>query len=306
MSESSSASHRFHTLDVFTSTAFGGNQLAVFPDARDIPESALLPITREFNFSEVVFCYPPQNPAHTKRLRIFTPGAEVPFAGHPTVGTAIALHVLGGSTGSADMVLEEGVGPVAVTVRPSGDGAFFAQFSVAKLPEFGAQAPSRGKLADILALDAEDILGAPSAPLGVSCGLPFLIVPLRSVEALGRARLRLEPWESTLKSSWASEVFVFAPDPDTGESHYRARCFVPGLNVPEDPATGSANACLAGYLASRAALKDGTLRWTVDQGVEMGRPSRIEIEADKVAGAITAVRVGGGAVFVTEGTLRLA
>ena len=305
MTESASASHSFHTLDVFTGTAFGGNQLAVFPDARTIPEHALLAITREFNFSEVVFCYPPENPAHTKRLRIFTPGAEVPFAGHPTVGSAIALHVLSGASGDAEMVLEEGVGPVPVTIRALGDGTFFAQFSVAKLPEFGAQAPSRGKLAEILALDAEDILGAPSAPLGVSCGLPFLIVPLRSVEAVSRARLRYEAWESTLKSSWASEIFVFARDPDGGAAHYRARCFVPGLSVPEDPATGSANACLAGYLASRAVEKDGTMRWTVDQGVEMGRPSRIEIEADKTAGAITAVRVGGTAVFVTEGTLRL-
>lgn len=299
----------FVTLDVFSSTPFGGNQLAVFPDARGIPEPLLLSITREFNYSETTFCYPPADEKHAARVRIFTPGAEVPFAGHPTVGTAIALVTMGkaGSrSGESRIVLEEKVGPIPVIVRIGDDGSAFAQFSVAKLPEFGPPAPSRGKLAEILSLDAEDILGAPMAPQGVTCGLPFLIVPLRSVEAVSRARVRMEAWETTLKASWASELFLFAKDPDGGAAHHRARCFVPGLSVPEDPATGSANACLAGYLASRTPQADGTLRWTVDQGVEMGRPSRIEIEADKGAGAITAIRVGGAAVRMSEGTLRLA
>ena len=232
---------RYVTLDVFTGAPFGGNPLAVFPDARDIPESLLLPITREFNYSETTFCYPPADPAHAARVRIFTPGAEIPFAGHPTVGTAIALVSLGlaGSpTGESRIVLEEQVGPIPVTVRIDADGSAFAQFAVAKLPEFGPPAPSRGKLAEILSLDAEDVMGAPMAPQGVTCGLPFLIVPLRSVDAVSRARVRMEAWEATLKSSWASELFVFAKDPDGGASHHRARCFVPGLNVPEDPGLG--------------------------------------------------------------------
>jgi trans-2,3-dihydro-3-hydroxyanthranilate isomerase len=299
---------RYITLDVFTDRAFGGNQLAVFPDATDIPDELLLTIAREFNFSESTFCYPPSDAAHAARVRIFTPGAELPFAGHPTVGTAIALALLGraGSRdGESRIVLEEGVGPVPVRLRFTAGEAPFAQFAVAKLPEFGPPAPSRGKLAEILSIDTEDIVGSPMSPQGVSCGIPFLLVPVRSVEALGRARVRLESWEQTLKSSWASEVFVFAPDADGGPTHYRARCFVPGLSVPEDPATGSANACFAGYLASKSTLTDGTLRWTVDQGVEMGRPSRLEIEADKAGGAITAIRVGGHAVQMSEGTLRV-
>jgi trans-2,3-dihydro-3-hydroxyanthranilate isomerase len=301
--------HRFVTLDVFTPVAFGGNQLAVFPDASGIPEDALLRITREFNFAEVTFCYPPANPAHTKRVRIFTPAREIPFAGHPTVGTAIALHLLGAagasSGGKAKLVLEEGVGPITVNVNSTGGGAPFAQFSVAKLAEVGPPAPSRGMLAEILSIDAEDILASPMAPQNVSCGLPFLLVPLRSVDAVSRSRLRLDKWEATLKSSWAPDVFLFARDPEGGDAHFRARMYGPGVNVPEDPATGSANACLAGYLAARAPQKDGTLVWTVDQGVEMGRPSRLEIEADKSAGAVTAIRVGGNAVMITEGTLEL-
>jgi trans-2,3-dihydro-3-hydroxyanthranilate isomerase len=302
------SSHRFVTLDVFTSTAFGGNQLAVFPDAVGIPEDALIHITREFNFSEVTFCYLPSNPANTRRVRIFTPEKEVPFAGHPTVGTAIALHVLGESGASpgadAKLVLEEGVGPVPVTVR-TGSGAPFAQFAVAKLPEIGPPPPSREVLAELLSIDAADVQAAPMAPQNVSCGLPFLMVPLRSVDAVSRARVRIDTFEATLKGSWAPEIFVFAKSPGGGDAHMHARMFAPGINIAEDPATGSANACLAGYLAARAPRPDGALTGTVDQGVEMGRPSRIEIEADKSAGVITAIRVGGNAVMVSAGTFTL-
>ena len=297
------SAHRFVTLDVFTSVPFGGNQLAVFPDASGIPEQSLLAITREFNFSETTFCYPPDDPKHTRRVRIFTPTAEIPFAGHPTVGTAIALHPHG--DGPAHLVLEEGIGPVPVTVRSTGDGTAFAQFSVAKLPELGPSAPSRGMLAEILSIDADDILASPFAPQSLSCGIPFLLVPLRSVRAVSRARVRLEKWEATLKNSWAPEVFIFAKDPDGGDAHFRARMFAPGLNIAEDPATGSANACFAGYLAARAPLANGSFAWTVDQGVEMGRASRLEIEADKADGVLTAIRVGGSAVFVSEGVLTL-
>ncbi|MBM4193142.1 MAG: PhzF family phenazine biosynthesis protein [Gemmatimonadetes bacterium] len=299
------AEFRYVTLDVFTDKQFGGNQLAVFLDASGIPESALLPITREFNYSETTFCYPPADPKHEARVRIFTPGAEVPFAGHPTVGTAIALHAKR-AQGSFDstLILEEGVGPVPVTVRTQ-NGTPFAQFSVAKLPEIGPPVPTRATLADMLSLSADDIVGGTSAPQAISCGLPFLIVGVKTLKALGRARVNLDRWEATMQNAWARDLFVFAADPESGERHYRARCFVPGFSVPEDPATGSANACFAGFLAARAAEKNGTLRWVVSQGVEMGRPSRIEIEADKTDGAITAIRVGGCAVFVMEGTIRL-
>ena len=299
--------HRFVTLDVFTSSAFGGNQLAVFPDASGIPEDALIQITREFNFAEVTFCYPPANPAHTKRVRIFTPAREIPFAGHPTVGTAIALIELGmagtQNGAAAKLVLEEGVGPIPVTVRRAPGSPAFAQFTTARLAEVGPPTPSRGALAEILSVATEDVLATSTmAAQNVSCGLPFLLVPLRSVDAVSRSRVRMDKWETTLKSAWAPDIFLFAADPTGGDMHYHARMFGPGVNVPEDPATGSANACLAGYLAARSPQKDGTLVWTVDQGVEMGRPSRLEIEADKSAGAVTAIRVGGSAVMMTEGT----
>ena len=296
---------RYVTLDVFTDRPFGGNQLAVFPDASGIPEAALLEITREFNYSETTFCYPPADKANAARVRIFTPGAEVPFAGHPTVGTAIALHALR-AQGSFDakLVLEEGVGPIPVIVRAD-TPAPFAQFSVAKLPELGPPVPTRTTLAEILGLRPDEIVSGSSAPQAISCGLPFLIVGVKSLKSLGTARIRMDRWEETMRTAWARDLFIFTADAESGPTHYRARCFVPGFAVPEDPATGSAAACFAGFLAARSPERSGTLSWTVMQGVEMGRPSRIEIEADKANGAVTAIRVGGRAVFMMEGSIRL-
>jgi trans-2,3-dihydro-3-hydroxyanthranilate isomerase len=294
---------QYVTLDVFTDSPFGGNQLAVFPDASGIPEAALIALTREFNFSETTFCYPPADKANTARVRIFTPGSEIPFAGHPTVGTAIVLGSRMG-TGERKLVLEEGVGPIPVTVRSDGK-SHYAQFAVAKLPETGAPVATRNTLAEILSLTADDILGGTSAPQAVSCGLPFVMVGVKSLKALAQARLRYDRWEETMGKAPARDLFVFTPDADSGPANYRARCFVPGQGVPEDPATGSANAAFAGFLAARSTERDGTLKWSVRQGVEMGRPSTIEIEADKRDGAIVAVRVAGSAVFMMSGSVTL-
>ncbi len=297
---------RYLTTDVFTNVRFGGNQLAVIPDARGIPEDLLLPICREFNYSETTFVYPPEQAGHTRRVRIFTPGGEVPFAGHPTVGTAVVLAATGEIPmidGEARIVFEENVGPVPVVVRGVHAGGGWAQLSAAKMPELGPPVPSRGVLARMLGLETTDVLATSEKPQAVSCGLPFLIVPLASVKAVSRARVKTDRWEETLAMAWASMIWVYAADPDGGDAHYRARMFAPGISVPEDPATGSAAVTFAGYLAERARTRNGTLQWTIDQGIEMGRPSRLEIEADKSDGVITALRVGGAAVLVAEGTM---
>jgi trans-2,3-dihydro-3-hydroxyanthranilate isomerase len=299
---------RFITTDVFTSRPFTGNQLAVIPDARGIPEELLLPITREFNYSETTFVYPPENPAHTRRVRIFTPGGEVPFAGHPTIGAAVVLALLGEIplTGEETrIVLEEKVGPVPVTIRARGGVAAAAQLTVAKLPEVGPPPPARTTLAEILSLEPAQLLGGPNGPQAVSCGLPFLIVPVKDRAAVAAAHVRMELWESTLKRYWAPDIMVVARDPELEHSDLRARVFVPGLSVPEDPATGSCAAALAGYLAAREAAPSGTFRWVMEQGFEMGRPSILELEADKRDGAIAAVRVAGEAVLVSEGAMEI-
>ena len=303
---------RYLTLDVFTNTAFGGNPLAVFPDARGIPERHLLAIAREFNYAETTFVYPPDDPHHARRVRIFTPGAEVPFAGHPTVGTAHALAATGqlaleapqaDGVSLTHLVFEEGVGPVRLTIRARAGVPEFTQLSVAKLPEvLEPPRPEPPVLAAIFSLRTDDLLLGDWRPQALSCGLPFLLLPLKSRDAVRRARVRHDLWDMWLAGTPSSEAMVFALDAEGPGHDVRARVFVPGLSVPEDPATGSACAALAGYLAARTA-RDGTLRWTVEQGYEMGRPSLLELEADVAERRVTAVRVGGACVMMGEGTL---
>ena len=312
--------YRYFTADVFTDQLFGGNQLAVIPDARGLSDTQMLAITREFNYSETTFVFPADWDDHTRKLRIFTPGGEVPFAGHPTVGTAHVLFagsVLVAYQEEMPIVFEEGVGPVPVTVRFSpkafdggtiADGEpIFAQLTVAKLPETGDPVAPR-VLAEVLSLAEDDFVAGEWTPAPVSCGLPFLMVALRTRDAVRRARVRMEAWERALEGKWGSEIMVFTLERDADDTtvDVRARVFVPGLSVPEDPATGSAGGALGGYLAARDERADGMLAWSVQQGVEMGRPSRLELEADKRGGRITAVRVGGSSVLVSQGTMRVA
>jgi len=172
------------------------------------------------------------------------------------------------------------------------------------LPRFSKPQVSRDTLAAMLSLDTADLLDGDYAPENVTCGLPFLLVPVRDRKAVGRSRLKLDQWERSLKGSEYQMILIFAADGERPGSDMRARMYGPSVNVMEDPATGSANACLAGYLAARTP-RDGTLRWVVEQGFEMGRPSILEIEADKKGGGITGVRVGGRTVIVAKGELNI-
>ena len=300
----------YFTADVFTDQPFGGNQLAVFPDARGIPERRLLDVTREFNYSETTFVYPPERPENTRRVRIFTPAGEIPFAGHPTVGTAHGLAAIGDIplTGETTrIVFEEQVGLVPVSIRAAEGKPVFAQLTAAKLPDVGPPPPSRQALAAVLGLDPADLLDDAWAPEALSVGLPFHYVPLRDRAAVARARVKLDAWERTLAGGWAPELFVFAAGGERAGTDFRARMFAPGINIPEDPATGSACAALAGYLAPRDPRRsqDGTLRWVVEQGFEMGRPSILTVEADMAKGALAAVRVGGATVMMSRGTMEI-
>jgi trans-2,3-dihydro-3-hydroxyanthranilate isomerase len=299
---------RYLTADVFTDRTFGGNPLAVFPDAREIPSELMHPIAREFNYSETTFVLPADDPSHTARVRIFTPGGELQFAGHPTVGTAHVLATLGIVKLVGDetkIILEEGVGPVPVTIRAQGGRPTFAQLSVAKLPEFFAPPAPNDKLAAMLSLSADDLAGDSMMPQAVSCGTPFLFVPLKSRAAVARARVRPDVWDDVLRDYLTEKVFFFAMDAERPGSQVRARMYAPGIGVPEDPATGSAAVGLGGYLAVRDPRRAGTLRWVVEQGFEMGRPSILEVEVDKKDGEITAARVGGKSVIVCEGTFKV-
>jgi trans-2,3-dihydro-3-hydroxyanthranilate isomerase len=294
---------KYHTLDVFTDRVFGGNPLAVFPDADGVPEGMMPRIARELNLSETVFVQWSAPPEGTDcRVRIFTPGTELPFAGHPTVGTAYLLATLGRA--GARIVLGETVGPIPVEVRMEGGRPAFAMFTAARIPETGPPPPPADVVAQLLSVDAAD-LGGSLGTAFVSSGVPFLVVSVRDRAALGRVHLDVLVWERHLANAWGPHVYVVTDDAG-GDATLRARMFAPAMGIPEDPATGAAATALAGLLAARdKGDGDGTLRWIVEQGVEMGRPSRLHVEADVQGGSVTAVRVGGSAVLVSEGEMRL-
>ncbi|MDB5985627.1 MAG: phenazine biosynthesis protein PhzF family [Nevskia sp.] len=300
--------YRYLLADVFTEHRFGGNPLAVFPHGSGLDSATMQAVARELNLSETVFVLPPDDPAHTCRLRIFTPTVELPFAGHPTVGSAFLLASDGFiklSGGDTRIVFEEGVGAVPVTISQRAGAPLFAQFTTARLPSFGSEAPSIDALAAVLSLQPDDVLDGRFAPQVASCGVPFLMVGLRGRAALRRARFDLGRSETLLSGFAVAEFFAFTLQPETANVDVSARMFAPAIGVVEDPATGSAAAALAGYLALRDARTSTTLRWRVEQGVDMGRPSLIELEADKQGDAISAIRVGGASVWVGEGQLEL-
>lgn len=295
-------SHRFVIADVFTDTAFGGNQLAVFPDARGLSDRAMQALAREFNFAETTFVLPPQDPRHTRRVRIFTPRTEVPFAGHPTVGTAAVLACLGlieMSGGTATIVFEEGVGPVTVEIHLGGIAAF-TRLVLEREVESPSTLPARKVAAATLSLSEEAVLEAWFA----SVGLPFCFIHLANKEAVDRAALDRTAWSASFAQAWALNLFLFAGELSPTSRLY-ARMFAPAYGIEEDPATGSACAALAGCLADRLPNHDGIFTWQIDQGVRMGRPSLIEASAEKRQGRTVEVKVGGSTVLVGEGSMTI-
>jgi trans-2,3-dihydro-3-hydroxyanthranilate isomerase len=297
---------RFHTLDVFTDRTFGGNPLGVFPDAAHLSTALMQRVAREMNLSESVFLGPPES-GGTARVRIFTPGVEVPFAGHPTVGTAIFLASrldISPANGSTTLVLEENVGHVPVDVHFSTGRPLFARFTTALLPEHRPSPVSRADLAHMVGLTEDDL--DPDLPVEmVSCGLPYHCIPLRSADAVRSAVLDMAAWKRLVADSWAHHVYLVSLDAEGVDVDVRVRMFAPGSGVAEDPATGSAAAALGAYLSAVDGSESASLRWTVEQGLEIGRPSLLYVEAEREAGATAVVRVGGSAVLVSEGVMRV-
>ena len=294
---------RYHILDVFTATPLTGNPLAVVLDADGLDAAAMQRIAREFNLSETVFVSAPADPVHSAQLRIFTPTTELPFAGHPTVGTAVLLAELQASDllASRDigLVLEEEIGPVSCSVRHRRGEAAHASFDVPNLPERVGDAPSRVDLAATLCLEPEAIGFGGHRPCCFSAGVPFTFVPLASLEALGRVALR------GAEEGQRRAFYLYAPD-ESGRPHgYRARMVASGLGVSEDPATGAAAAAFPGVLAAAEGLRDGDHDCTLQQGAEMGRPSLIGLAFSLEGGRLSRIAVGGSAVMVAEGTLSL-
>lgn len=288
----------FHTLDVFTREAFGGNPLAVVFGADPLDRARMQRIAREFNLSETVFVLAASEPGATQRLRIFTPREELSFAGHPIVGTACLIG-LNRPTSDAPLRLEfeTAAGRVPVLMRLQ-DGLPYAELRTPRLPAFSASGPDAATIAAALDLSAENLGFEREGPCVADCGLPMLLAPLRSPELLAGIDVDIAALRRLLSAAGAYGLYVYARGYD-GE--LRARMF--SASIGEDPATGSAAAALAGRLASESAQVEGTQQWRILQGAEMGRPSTLFASADKADGQVTAVRIGGHAVPVMHGEL---
>lgn len=297
----------FHTFDVFTDTKYAGNPLAIVPEADGLDDEEMQRIAREFNLSETVFILAPENRAHSAKLRIFTPGRELPFAGHPTVGTAIflGLQKAGGSGREEDLiiVLEEGVGPVRVGVRLRPGEAPFAELDVPVLPEEAGKAAPDDRMAAALGLAPNDIGFENHVATRYSCGVPFTFVPVRDLDAIARATPQVQHWGEAFGGHDHPNAFVYCRQTVHNGAAFHARMFAPSMGIPEDPATGGAAAAFAGAVARFDEPPDGLHTAVIEQGYEMGRPSNIFQELEIEAGKIYKVRIGGHAVPVLAGTL---
>lgn len=296
-----SATLAFHTLDVFTDLAFAGNPLAVVLEADGLSAAQMQQLAREFNLSETVFVQKATRTDADVRVRIFTPSTELPFAGHPTVGTACLLADLGWlPPEAARIVLEENVGLVPVRLAREGNQAWFGELTTAKSPETREADFDVSALPAVLGIDAEAISSVRLA----SCGNPFVVVTVRQPEVLQGIEFDATAARRLLANSWGHAIYIAALG---YEGEWRTRMFAPDLGVTEDPATGSAAVAFAGALALDALARgeQGEFAWTLHQGVEMGRPSLLQASATIAAGKVTAARVGGHAVRVSEGRIRI-
>lgn len=298
---------RFHTLDVFTETRFGGNPLAVVHEADALDTERMQVIAREFNLSETVFVLRPANPAHSARVRIFTPAAELPFAGHPTVGTATLLAQLRmpelGANGDSIVVLEETIGTVRVGVRLRAGRAPFAEFDAPRLPEELTNSASVDDLAAAVGLISNEIGFENHKPTRWSAGVNFTFVPVRDLEAIRRARATMSRWDRAFERMGGA--YLYCRETMHTTAHFHARMFAPGHGIPEDPATGSAAAAFAGVVQRFDDPPAGEHRYVIEQGFEMERPSHIALSLVTDGTRLQTTRIGGYAVRVSEGEIEV-
>jgi trans-2,3-dihydro-3-hydroxyanthranilate isomerase len=292
-------SYRYQVVDVFTDVPFEGNPLAVFPDAAGLSDEEMQTLARELNLSESSFVFPPADPRHAAKVRIFTPMAEMPFAGHPTIGTAYVITALGRiPDGAGSFVLEENVGPIALRLERR--DPFLAWLTTPPI-SFEATYDAAG-CAQALGLEPSDLLGDKYPAQVVSAGNPFLFVAFRDKAAVDRADLDVRSLEKVAPGFAANGVFFFAP---TSEGVY-ARMFAPMSGIREDPATGSATGPLGAYLAHYGLIenRDGT-RFVNEQGTKIKRRSLLHGILHVKDGALQTVEVGGGAVKVIDATVEV-
>lgn len=298
----------FVTVDVFTTTQFAGNPLGVVLNAEGLSSAQMQAIAAEFNLAETTFVLPPKDPAHTAEVRIFTPRHEMPFAGHPNVGTAFALAREGKSygrpVGGDSLIFEEKAGLVPIKLVKDDAIVSGAQLASPQLLSVTDEIPI-DLVARACALSVDDIITTSHRPCIASCGAPFILAELRSREALARASGRAEIFTQEVSKYPATSTLIYT-QVDEGDIDVRARMFAPHRGIAEDPATGSANVALIGLLAKLRPEQNLHLKKAIAQGVEMGRPSLLLAEADKKDGVVTATRIGGRCMPVMAGTIDVA
>ncbi len=292
----------FVTVDVFTDRPFGGNPLAVVPDARGVTTPQMQAIASEFNLSETTFVLPPEDPAHTAQVRIFTPRAELPFAGHPNVGTAFVLASAGAArpVDGDTMVFEEKAGLVPVTLLRSGAMVTGARLTAPQGLSIG-ETIARETVAAACSLSPADIDTRVHAPCIASCGLPLIFAAVTSRAALAAARPRIDVFAEHIPVSRAIGIHLYVEAEESPSADIETRMFAPLYGVVEDPATGSANVALTALLASLAVEQDVRLEQRISQGVDMGRPSLMVASAEKRDGKVVAAHIGGTCVPVMSG-----
>lgn len=290
--------------DVFTGERLAGNPLAVVFDCDGLGDDAMQAIAAEFNLSETAFVMPPEEAIHAARVRIFTPRFEMPFAGHPTVGSAVAIAERQGGDETAILVLEENIGLVRCAVR-RGRGPAFAEFDLPQLPAQAALEAEAAALGAALGLDAHEIGFENHRPAAWSAGVPYVAVPVAGLAAAARARLDTRLWERLApirENGVPASAYVYCRETVGSDSAFHARMFTGGGPTYEDPATGSAAAAFAGQVVAFDRPVGAHAVW-IEQGIEMGRPSRIRLEIDVDGDRIKAARIGGEAVKVAEGRI---
>jgi len=296
-------------VDVFTNQPFGGNQLAVFPDARGLTPEMMQALAKELNLSESAFVLPAQDGASDYRVRFFTPAVELPMAGHPTVGTAFVLAYQGMIQlvePETTITFEEGVGVVPVTLSTREGQLHLIQMRQ-PLPTFGPVFTEPEAIAQMLSLDPA--LLDTALPLEVvSCGVPFLFVPIKSLEAVRAIRFRLDIWERVLRDFAALHVFVFTQEVIHPDSTVHSRMFAPAMGIAEDPATGAASGPLGCYLVRHGLVqpaRTGSSQMVSEQGFELGRPSLVQVKIELDGQHITDVSIGGQCCFMGKGWITL-
>ncbi len=298
---------RYQTVDVFTETLFGGNPLAVVLDGDGLSDAQMQAIAREFNYSETTFVRRPRDPQHTAEVKIYTPANEVPFAGHPNVGTAYVLAACEPTHAGRDtFIFEELAGLVPVRLIREAGSVRFAQLTAPEPLSFGSSF-SREQIAACLCLEPGDIELTRHEPRIASVGLPFIVVEVSSHDALQLAKVNRLALEQILPTEGADAIYFYSRElaERDGAVDLTARMFAPFDGLPEDPATGSATGAVTAMLASFPDIGDGVLPFTVAQGIDMGRPSLLAVEIEKAGGRIVATRIGGACVLVMSGVIEV-